>query len=259
MPQFCSGWNSCLRVHVPGVCWHLGGVHSDMGVIWVRWNPSIGARTTCNLDCPPKNVSCRLQGLKFQLSQVTLLSAACVILSTRQSNLKFAWPALERLAMLQRPTFWIHSGMDYPNHAGGSILYVCQRSLRMWVSVLMIFSNQCGLFYRLCIWTLLPRTLHFKQSSVQIFYSLAGVVFLTVSDGMNGLKSAQFFLCHEIEPRMPFCCQMTTTQCRVTWITFLQSVRRRFRSKRNQVIRKTSIHRGFSYIWIKRRNDTWLR
>ena len=79
---------------------------------------------------------------------------------------KFAWPALERLAMLQRPTFWIHSGMDYPNHAGGSILYVCQRSLRMWVSVLMIFSNQCGLFYRLCIWTLLPRTLHFKQSSV---------------------------------------------------------------------------------------------
>ena len=126
----CSGWKCCLRVHVPGCVDILG----ECAPIWALFEnvESIDRREdNMQLGLSPKNVSCRLQGLKFQLSQVTLLSAACVILSTRQSNLKFAWPALERLAMLQRPTFWIHSGMDYPNHAGGSILYVCQRSLRM--------------------------------------------------------------------------------------------------------------------------------
>ena len=134
MPQFCSGWNSCLRLHVPGVCWHLGGVHSDMGVIWVRWNPSIGARTTCNLDCPPKNVSCRLQGLKFQLSQVTLLSAACVIQSTRQSNLEVCLARIREIGYVAK-TYLLDSQWYGLPQSRRRVYIVCLSTLTPDVSV----------------------------------------------------------------------------------------------------------------------------
>ena len=86
------------------------------------------------LGLSPKNVSCRLQGLKFQLSQVTLLSAACVILSTRQSNLEVCLARIREIGYVAK-TYLLDSQWYGLPQSRRRVYIVCLSTLTPDVSV----------------------------------------------------------------------------------------------------------------------------
>ena len=129
----CSGWKCCLRVHVPGCVDILG----ECAPIWALFEnvESIDRREdNMQLGLSPKNVSCRLQGLKFQLSQVTLLSAACVIQSTRQSNLEVCLARIREIGYVAK-TYLLDSQWYGLPQSRRRVYIVCLSTLTPDVSV----------------------------------------------------------------------------------------------------------------------------